>query len=98
MHGCGDTTLIVAGDFNDRCAVWNDFLAVVNALGLTIHATLPNATDRVQLNGTVQFSEGQASIFTFPEDGRARLNLAVADLRAMQLFREAAAERWRIIE
>lgn len=83
----------VCGDFTDPVAVWHGFLESLNHLpGVTVLATCKHEFPGGGLSGLVIIGESHAAIHTWPELGRAWVELATCgDPAALTLF----AARWR---
>jgi len=67
----------VYGDFSDTVQVWNDFIYHVAKLeGVTVLGTLKHDFPGNGFSGLILLGESHAAIHTFPEDGRAWIELA----------------------
>lgn len=87
------TTAEIDGDFSDSVAVWHTFLECVNGIaGITVLATVKHDFPGGGLSGLVLIGESHAAIHTWPEHGRAWVELATCgDPGTLQVFRERVA-------
>ena len=78
----------VTGDFADPVKVWHDFIYHVAALpGLTILGTIKHEFPGGGLTGLIVLGESHAAIHTWPELGKAWIELATCgDPAALDLF------------
>ncbi|MCA9981802.1 MAG: S-adenosylmethionine decarboxylase [Anaerolineales bacterium] len=78
----------VTGDFSDPVTVWNKFIYHVSALdGLTILGTVKHDFPNGGLTGLILLGESHAAIHTWPELGKAWIELATCgDPNALTQF------------
>ena len=84
----------IEGSFSDAVCVWQAFLEVVNQLpGVTLLATCKHEFPGGGLSGIVIIGESHAAIHTWPEYGKAWVELATCgDPMALDVFSERMRE------
>ena len=80
--------LWLEGDFSDPVFTWHNFLELVNSLTyVTILATLKHDFPGGGMSGVIIIGESHAAIHTWPEEGKAWVELATCgDPKALEQF------------
>lgn len=79
---------VIHGDFSDPVQAWHGFIYHVSALpGVTILGSIKHDFPGGGLSGLILLGESHAAIHTWPEHGRAWIELATCgDPAALDLF------------
>jgi S-adenosylmethionine/arginine decarboxylase-like enzyme len=93
-------SFVVAGDFSDSPSVWHAFLTVVNQVpGLTVLNSCHHLFPGGGFSGLVLIGESHAAIHTWPEHGRAWVELATCgSVAALDGFEEEVGRVWERLD
>ena len=86
-------TIIIDGDVSDPLEVWNGLLLAANAARLTILSTDYHIFYPEGFSGTIILGESHIAIHTFPEHGKAWIEIATCDESGDSIPRFIAAAR-----